>query len=143
MGIKVLINNKMTSVHQVAVQDTTTVKDENGKPKEIFQPARKAVQLVPGLNAIDAEDWSKMQRLFVVKHWLSVGEVEVLDAGPLGKRSQKDAVEVVKATFQKDMLAKWREDEGKREGGPRAAVLDAIEHQTKEITPNAAELGKE
>lgn len=129
-----LLLNDTTQVFQVPVQDVVQSKGEDGKAREIPQPAKRTIQLVPGVNTVADEDMDRIGRLFLVKHHLREGTFKEIDGDArLSKRSAKEAVDLVRKTYDPGLLAKWREDD------KRPQVQDAIGQQFKEITPTRAE----
>jgi hypothetical protein len=121
-GERMLVHNESTSVHVVPV-------DTKGN-------TRRCVTLMPGVNDVADGDWEKMQEIKIIKIYREEGSLRELDATPISKRSPKDAVRVVKDTYDRGLLLKWREDD------KRPQVQDAIGAQLKGITPTAEELGK-
>lgn len=125
-----LIDNTKTSVKILPVQE----RGKNAEGEAILLPPKRTIRLMPGVNQIEDADWEKVKALKGVQVFLEEGELLEIDATPLPKRPSKDAIKLVKNTFDKALLLKWREDE-KRED-----VTKAIAHQINEITPSKEEL---
>lgn len=123
-----LIDMKNTSVHIVPIQD----KDKEGHAL----PPKRHVRLMPGVNNVDDADWEKAKELAQVKYWISERECIELDSTPLAKRPPRDAVKIVKDTWNRIQLEKWREDD------KRPQVQDAISQQIKALEPTADEKNK-
>lgn len=85
----------------------------------------------PGVNEMEEKVWIELAKTPVVKHHVAEGEIEVLElprASPdspvaIADLNVKEAVSLVKATFDKELLNRWAEVESRKQ------VLDALEKQ--------------
>lgn len=119
---------------------TLPIREADGK-------IRDEIVLLPGTNDVPDAKWNKVAHaepgdksgLLSVAQWLDEGVLVELDSTPLGKRPVAEAVKIVKATVNLDLLEKWREDE------KRPAVSEAIVKAIKaaSMTPDEEKKAKE
>jgi len=89
------------------------------------------LSLLPGVNEVDAKAWDEFKLSPSIKHCIAEGEIEELDfptANPdspvqIDDLNQKEALALVKATFDSKLLERWAANES------RKGVLDALEKQ--------------
>lgn len=105
----------------------------HNKRAQIF--GNHLMTLIPGVNEVDGKVWEEFRKSPAIKHYIAEGEIEEMElvagkdnvAGSapfdLTALNQKDAVGLVKATFDKALLERWAEAES------RKGVLDALEKQ--------------
>lgn len=101
--------------------------------------------LKPGVNEMEEKVWLELAKTPVVKHHVAEGEIEVLElprASPdspvaIADLNVKEAVSLVKATFDKELLNRWAEAESRKQ------VLDALEKQFDAIDLKKKEQGEE
>lgn len=89
--------------------------------------------LLPGVNDVLPKAWEEFSKSPSIRHFIAEGEIEVLEipkaaatpASPIqiDKLNQKDALALVRATFDKALLERWAVSES------RKPVLDALERQ--------------
>ena len=87
--------------------------------------------LLPGVNEVDAKKWEEFKLSPAIKHGISEGEIEEVDLPSahddspvqISDLNQKEALALVKATFDMTLLERWAESES------RKGVLDALEKQ--------------
>ncbi len=91
--------------------------------------------LLPGVNELDEAEWTKAEQNPIVKHYIKTGVFKVnRQAADITALSPKEALELVKATFDRGLLEKWVEAE------KRKPVLDAIGVQLDSIeVPKSSE----
>lgn len=89
------------------------------------------MKLLPGVNEVDAKTWDEFKLSPSIKHFIAEGEIEELDLPNAQEGSpvqiddlnQKEALALVKATFDSKLLERWAANES------RKGVLDALEKQ--------------
>lgn len=99
------------------------------------------MSLIPGVNEVDAKKWAEFKLSPTIKHHIAEGEIEELDLPiahedspvQIGDLNQKDALSLVKATFDKALLDRWAANES------RKGVLDALEKQMDAIALKSKE----
>lgn len=105
---------------------------KNNRP-QIF--GNHLMTLLPGVNEVDAKKWEEFSKSPAIKHHIAEGEIEELDLPNAHEGSpvqiddlnQKEALALVKATFDSKLLERWAENES------RKGVLDALEKQMDAI----------
>lgn len=99
------------------------------------------MSLKPGVNEVDPKVWVDFKRSPAIAHYIAEGEIEELDfptANPdspvqIDDLNQKEALALVKATFDKTLLERWAANES------RKGVLDALEKQMDAIALKSKE----
>lgn len=91
----------------------------------------KSVNLLPGVNEVDAAEWAKVVANPIVKYKLESGDLEVIDmvkgANPLAGMPDPRAVKLVQETVVLELLEKWLAKE------KRAKVVAALKKQIEEL----------
>lgn len=99
------------------------------------------MRLLPGVNEVDAKAWDEFKTSPSIKHFIAEGEIEELDLPNAHEGSpvqiddlnQKEALALVKATFDSKLLERWAANES------RKGVLDALEKQMDALKLKAKE----
>lgn len=89
------------------------------------------LSLLPGVNEVDAKKWAEFKTSPAIVHFMGEGEIEEMDLPvphddspvQIDDLNQKDAIALVKETFDIALLNRWAENE------TRKGVLDALEKQ--------------
>lgn len=87
--------------------------------------------LKPGVNEIEEKIWKELELTVAIKHEIAEGNIEVMEiakASPdapiaIKDLNVKEAVALVKSTFDTAILNRWAEEETRKQ------VLDALEKQ--------------
>lgn len=98
--------------------------------------ARPALQLLPGMNEVEKTVWESVSEHPNVKLYIEEDDLIVHDdlqtedggeADGISKLAVKKATQIIKATFDTELLAKWRGED------TRATVLTAIDKQVEKV----------
>jgi hypothetical protein len=127
---KILVINHTGSVYRIPIQ-------ASGKKPTDRPVALAYVVLLPGVNAVDADEWDLVKDAGVMPALLKLkgrGGFELgdsrLDLSSLaGIKDEEEAIALVEETVGADLLKSWQRTE------KRKAVLDAIEEQLAAIDP--------
>lgn len=94
-----------------------------------FSNLADAVLLKPGVNEVESSKWDRVKDHPVVKWRIENGVLLVKDGSkPISDMPAGEAVKLVKATVDADLLERWRRDD------PRRSVRDAIDSQLDKLT---------
>jgi hypothetical protein len=134
-----LVDNATLYVKTVPIQDSVPLM-KDGKPtrhektgsEREFSPPSREITLKPGINKVDEKDWAKMQALKTVRVYIEEGDLVALDGVEPAKATPKNAIAIIKKTFDGALLTRWRADE--RAGKVRDTVLAAIDKQLSQST---------
>ncbi|MGY4689340.1 hypothetical protein [Salibacterium sp. K-3] len=109
------------------------------------------VRLLPGANQISVADWKRFSGHPIAKRWIDKSEIVTFEKESADeKESVEDetgddtegaqsvteinanpAVELVKDTFEPELLTKWKQEEQEKDN--RKTVIDAIDKQLAEL----------
>jgi hypothetical protein len=89
------------------------------------------VDLYPGINQVEDQDWAEALKNSMVQIHLKAGTLEDLqaDVTNIGKVAEPEAIELVELTVRAELLENWSLQE------KRPAVAKAIRDQLKAIDP--------
>jgi hypothetical protein len=127
---KILVINHTSSVYRIPIQ--TSGKKPTDRPVVVAH-----VVLLPGVNAVDADEWDLAKDAGVMPALLKlkgrggfeVGDTRVDLTSLAGIKDEEEAIALVKETVGADLLKSWQRTE------KRKKVLDAIEDQIDAIDP--------
>lgn len=104
------------------------------------------LRLIPGMNEVKKDDWDKVSKHPLVKIHLEEDDLIVHDdlGGEEGSEvdgistlAVKKATKIIKATFDTELLAKWRGEE------TRSTILTAIDKQVEVVNKSVKVKEKE
>ena len=126
---EMFVENREPRVHCIA--DLPLKK--NQKPSEPGSPPPPADALLPGMNEVDDAVWNECaMKIPLVRYMVDKSILVPIvnrTAKEIARLSGPDAIELVRGTFDKVLLLKYKRTD------KRAAVLEAIDKQIEVITP--------
>lgn len=90
----------------------------------------KDLKLMPGTNEVDAALWKEAKKIKVVRHKLEDEEFLEMTGTTLADLKGTKAKEVIRDTFDRDLLKKWLDME------KRPGIQAAIQEQLASVQPD-------